>query len=84
MIMTKIKERNRYSPVLKKVCQQGSSMSFMYLRNSATQENEEGLPGAFFIRRIKQLGTTIIKAGLRRRYPSLSGNNVVELPQVSS
>jgi hypothetical protein len=59
-------------------------MNFMYLRNSATQENEEGLPGAFFIRRMKQSGTMIVKAGLRRRYPSLADNNVVELAQVSS
>jgi hypothetical protein len=58
----------------------------MYLRNSATQENEEGLTGAFFIRRMrkmKQSGTIIVEAGLRGRYPSLSGNNVVELAQVS-
>jgi hypothetical protein len=30
-------------------------MSFMYLRNSATQENEEGLPGPFFIRRMHNM-----------------------------
>jgi hypothetical protein len=42
----------------------------MYLRNSATQGNEEGLTGAFFIRRMrkmKQSGTIIVEAGLRRR-----------------
>jgi hypothetical protein len=57
-------------------------MSFLYLHNSATQEDGEGLPGAFFIRRMrkmKQSGTRIVEAGLRRRYPSLPGNKVAEL-----
>ena len=84
MMMTKIKERNRSSTVLNKSA--SGEQHDMYLRNSATQENEAGLTGAFFIRRMRKMkhsGTIIVEAGLRRRYPSLSGNNVVELAQVS-
>ena len=86
MMMTRIKERNRYSTELKKSDSREQREFHVFVQQRDSGERGR-IVGGFLIRRMRDMnlsGTKIVVAGLRRRYRSLSGNNVVELAQVSS